>query len=183
MFAAGLWPCRSRSMSRKAVVQRVDGRDVFIELDGVVENRPPVPHHDVGEMQIAMASAHEARGGALIERGGRCVELVRQRLRSAVPASRRSPRDSASDAAIDATSRRIGPRLRWRRGSARSWASWTTSARARARSLRYSCLPRDIAQQRRLVEPAHVHRPLDDLPCGSEDELSAATRAMGTQPR
>ena len=48
------------------VVQRVDGRDSFIELDRVVESGPPVPHHDIGEMQIAVASAHEAHGGAFI---------------------------------------------------------------------------------------------------------------------
>jgi hypothetical protein len=38
--------------------------------------------------------------------------------------------------------------------------------------VRYTCLPRDMAQQRRLVESAHVDCPFDDVLAGAEGEFA-----------
>jgi hypothetical protein len=52
----------------RQVVQRIDGGELLVEFDRVVEHRLPVPEHDVPEMEVAVAAPHAAAAGALLQR-------------------------------------------------------------------------------------------------------------------
>src|SRR4051794_12507315 len=49
------------------IVESIDGRHSFVELDGVVEGGTTLTHHDVRQMEVAMAPANKARGATLIQ--------------------------------------------------------------------------------------------------------------------
>ena len=165
------------------VVQRVDGRDGFIELDGVVESRPALPHHDIGQMQIPMAPAHEACGGALIQRCGRRADRLLN-PRASRPSSGHAILGFGKSVQIDVASSRRGLSLTiGTTRSARFVRLMDNIGQSAREVVRYTCLPRDMAQQRRLVEPAHVHCPFDDVPVGAERECAFAGGVIGTQPR
>jgi hypothetical protein len=51
----------------RQVVERIDGRHRFIELDGVIQHGAALPEHDVGKVDVAMAAAHKALPSPLIE--------------------------------------------------------------------------------------------------------------------
>ena len=52
----------------RQVVERVDGGDGLVELDGVIEHGPTMPHHDVCEMKVAVAPPSKSAPSPLIER-------------------------------------------------------------------------------------------------------------------
>ena len=66
----------------RQVVADVGAGDLVVELDAVEQRRPPVEQHDVAQVQIAVALAHEAR--------------LRAARRAAPPRDRAQRRDSSS---------------------------------------------------------------------------------------
>ena len=156
------------------VVERVDGRDRLVELYGVEEHRPTLPQHDVAEVQVAVTAAHTTPPGALVQRLGGPSEL-----------SLGVAAEAGSILAGEGV--QLGERAAERHHEGVHWggAGGSNSAvgplmavvggvrhgfrQVRADAARLS----DVAEQCRLLEPAHVHGPLDDLSATAQGQASA----------
>ena len=64
----GMAPIMQQVHQREAeIIEYVDRRNHRIELDGVEQHRMAIDHHDVFQMQIAMAAPHLALAAALFQ--------------------------------------------------------------------------------------------------------------------
>ena len=68
-------------------VENVGTGDFVVELDAIEERRSAVEEHDVAQVQVAVALAHESRGTPLVEQGCMMVEFRTRALGQ--PAARR----------------------------------------------------------------------------------------------
>jgi hypothetical protein len=67
----------------RKVVQRIDGGERLVELEGVIGRRPPVMHDYVRQVQVTVAAADEAVRGAFVDDGRGALQLPLQRAREA----------------------------------------------------------------------------------------------------
>ena len=161
------------------IVERVDGGDGLVELDGVEQQGPAAPQHDVAEVQVAVAAAHVAAARAFVEncrRRGRAATWAACAKPSTSAASNTFRRASDSDSVVASCPICAAPSA-VAAAAALRWLSSTVSATARAKLGSDTLCRGDVAEQRRLIEAAHVHRPLDRLAAAAQREASVGVRA------
>ena len=169
------------------IVERVDGGDGLVELDGVEQDGPAAPQHDVAEVQVAVAAAHAARPRrARRELPRRAVELQLRRACEAIDVGsierlqarhRSRQRRRTAGRSAPAPSRRAGDggtamALQHRVGDARA------PTRARCPLPKRCCQAAPTDRSGACAPPTRPPRrcrPMPRRPSGS--------RVMATQPR
>jgi hypothetical protein len=177
-LAAGRCLVRSIHQQEGEMVEGVDGGQVVVELDGIEQPRAAVPEHDIVEMQIAVAAAHETGRCALVEKGGAAAHFACRALAEALHCALTENPSEAGNRCVDGTHESLDA-LRFamaERGLRGLMAFIHDIGEIRGQSRRNRPRLHHMAQQGRLIETAHAHGPLDDLPIAAEHQ-PAVTRA------
>ncbi len=163
------------------IVKRIDCGELLVELDGVEQCGPPVPHDDVAKMQISVAAADEPLRCPLVQHRGRTGVLNFRELAKSccffgsqnagnIGEVTRDGTDEVTDALgaawiICGLSRRVA----FERGIGQAASQFSVDT---------TCIC-DASQQVGLSEPAHPHRPFHRLPFAIECEPAVTFSGYG----